>query len=331
MPSIRCVLPILLAALWLPIAATGQPRVVASILPVHALVAAVMQDVGEPELLIRGSGSPHDYALRPSDLRAINDADAVFWIGAGLESFLVRPLDSADGTRSVPLLESPELTGPELEPLPLREGGLWEAHAHAHDEHEHGETHDESDEHEHHEHAESTGHEHADLDPHVWLDPRRAAVLAERIATVLGEIDPVNRSIYQRNSATLRDRLNQLEEDIDALLAPVRTTPYIVFHDAYQYFERRFDTNAVGSLTLGPERSPGARRVSDIRARIVERGARCVFREPQFEPALVTTLLDGTDARGGVLDPLGAELAPGPEAYPILLSTLAEALRDCLE
>lgn len=328
MPSIRFGLPVLLVALWLPLGATAQPRVVASILPVYALVAAVMQDAGEPELLIRGSGSPHDYALRPSDMRTIHAADAVFWIGPALESFLVRPLGSAESVRAMPLLESPGLSGRDLEPLPLREGGLWEVHAH--DEHDHGEAH-ESGEHEHHEHAESTGLEHANLDPHVWLDPRRAGILAEYIATVLGEIDPANRSLYQHNSVALRNRLDRLEQDIDALLAPVRDTPYIVFHDAYQYFERRFGTNAVGSLTLGPERSPGARRISEIRARIVDRGARCVFREPQFEPALVAPLLDGTEARAGVLDPLGAELAPDPEAYPILLRTLAEALHDCLK
>lgn len=319
MQPIRSTLPILLALLWLPIGVMAQPRVVASILPVHSLVAAVMQDVGEPELLIRGSGSPHDHALRPSDLRSLNDASAVFWIGPGLESFLVRPLESAGETLSVPLLAVPllevsGLSGRGLEPLPLREGGLWEAH-----------------EHDGHAHDESAEHEHADLDPHVWLDPRRARVLVKRIATVLGEIDPGNRAVYQRNSAALQDRLEQLEREIDALLEPVRTTPYIVFHDAYQYFEQRFGTNAVGSLTLGPEQSPGARRISEIRARIIDRGARCVFREPQFEPALIATLLDDTEARGGVLDPLGAELAPGPDAYPILLRTLAESLHDCLK
>jgi zinc transport system substrate-binding protein len=315
MQSIRFGLPVLLGLLWLPAGAVAQPRVVASILPVHSLVAAVMQDAGEPELLIRGGSSPHDYALRPSDLRAISDAGVVFWIGPALESFLVRPLESAGKTRSAPLLETPE-----LEPLPLREGGLWDAHDHTHDEHEHAESagHD-------------RGHGHADLDPHVWLDPRRAGMLAQRIAAVLGEIDPANRAVYQRNSTALRDRLEQLEQEIDVLLEPVRTTPYVVFHDAYQYFEQRFGTNAVGSLTLSPERSPGARRISEIRARIVDRGARCVFREPQFEPALIATLLEGTEARAGVLDPLGAELAPGPGAYPMLLRTLAEALRNCLE
>jgi zinc transport system substrate-binding protein len=313
MQSTRFGLLVLLGLLWLPTGAGAQPRVVASILPVHSLVAAVMRDVGEPELLIRGGASPHDYALRPSDLRALGNADAVFWIGPALESFLARPLEGALETRALPLLESPGLSGPGLEPLPLRAGGLWETRDREHDG------------------SVGQGHGHADLDPHVWLDPRRAMVLAERIAAVLGEIDPANRNTYQHNSAALLERLQQLEREIDMLLEPVRTTPYVVFHDAYQYFEQRFGTSAMGSLTLSPERSPGARRISEIRALISDRGARCVFREPQFEPVLVAILLEGTEARAGVLDPLGAELTPSPEAYPILLRTLAEALHDCLK
>ncbi len=301
MHPIRAWFPLIIILLWLPSTASAQARVVASILPVHALVAAVMDGVAEPELLIRGSASPHDYALRPSDVRALNDADVVFWIGPALEAFLERPLANSSAT-SVPLMETPGLSL-----LPIREGGLWETDDHGHDH----------------------GH-HGDFDAHLWLDPRRGTLLAERIAAVLSELDPANQIRYQRNTSLLQERLTLLEGELEDLLAPVKSLPYIVFHDAYQYFERRFGTTAVGSITLNPERSPGARRISEIRARITDGGVRCVFREPQFEPALVNILLEGTDARGGVLDPLGAELTRGPETYPALLRNLAESLQDCL-
>ncbi len=294
-------------SLW-SLTTMAQPQVVASILPIHSLVAGVMQDITEPELLLRGGSSPHDYRLRPSDVRTLNQADVVFWVGAELETVLARPLAQAPA-QAVALMDTP---GMEL--LPLREGGLWEAHDHGHG---HG--------HDHHH------HHHGDEDAHIWLEPGRAALMVEHIATVLSEHDPTHAEQYQHNAASVIARLHALEDEIVATLASVRTIPYIVFHDAYQYFEDRFGTLAVGSITLNPERRPGARRIIDIRQRIAERGASCVFSEPQFEPTLVTTLIEGTEARSGVLDPLGATLTPGPDAYFHLLNGLAEALRECLE
>lgn len=288
-------------SLW-SLTSIAQPQVVASILPIHSLVAAVMQEVAEPELLLRGGSSPHDYSLRPSDVRTLNQAELVFWVGEELETVLARSLAQTPA-RTIALMANPS-----LELLPVREGGLWEAHDHDHDYHDHG-------------------HQ----DTHIWLEPRRAAVMVEQIATVLSEHDPIHADQYRHNATEAASRLQALEAEIIETLAPVRTTPYIVFHDAYQYFENRFGTAAVGSISLNPERRPGARRIIDIRQRIDDGGVACVFSEPQFEPALVNTLVNGTEAGSGVLDPLGATLTPGPEAYFQLLSGLAQALRDCLE
>lgn len=301
MPRILLALPILL--LW-SMTTTAQPHVVASILPVHSLVAGVMQDVAEPELLVRGAASPHDHSLRPSEVATLNQADIVFWIGHDLEAFLTRPLANSPAV-NIALMHTEG-----LDPLPLREGGLWESHDHGH-----GHGHD---------------HHHGSEDTHIWLDPRRAAILVERIATVLSEHDPENAEHYRRNARTMGERLQTLENEITATIAPVRDMPYIVFHDAYQYFEHRFETTAVGSITLNPERRPGARRIIDIRQRIAEQGAHCVFSEPQFEPALVQTVIDGSTAHTSVLDPLGATLTPGPEAYFQLLHDLAVELHGCL-
>ncbi|MDG4553873.1 MAG: zinc ABC transporter substrate-binding protein [Candidatus Competibacter sp.] len=304
--------------LFLPLVALAtQPQIVTSIKPVYSLVAGVMQGVGEPLLLVSGGASPHDYSLKPSEARAIDQAQVVFWIGPNLESFLTRSLDNVkDKVRVVALLDAPGMTV-----LPLRESGAWEPHGH--DEHGHAKPEDGND------------HEHdhrADHDPHVWLDPVNAIAMVRRIMAVLGEVDVAHRVDYQRNGAALVERLDRLNERLATELAPVRQRPYLVFHDAYQYFERRYDLNAIGSVTMSAERRPGAKRVADIQARIRDLQARCVFSEPQFQPALVETIIASNPAvRRGVLDPLGAELPPGPEAYFQLLQGLATSLRACLD
>ena len=305
--------------LLLPLLAlAAEPQVAASIKPVHSLVAGVMQGVGEPVLLVSGGASPHDYSLKPSEARAINQAQVVFWIGPDLESFLVRPLDNVkDQVRVVALLDAPGVTV-----LPLREGGAWEPHPYGRDGHDHEQEADDDNGH---------GHAHAaDRDAHVWLDPVNAMAMVRQIMNVLGEVDPAHHADYQRNGAALIERLAQLNRQLAADLAPVKEQPYLVFHDAYQYFEQRYGLNAIGSVVVSAERRPGARRVAEIQARIRDLQARCVFSEPQFQPALVETIIAGGAVRRGVLDPMGAELPPGPDAYFQLLQGLATALRTCL-
>ncbi len=294
-------------------AAGPDPNVVASIKPVHALVAGVMQGVGEPVLLLKGGASPHGYNLRPSEVQSLNQAQVVFWIGRELETFLIKPLGNAVGVRSVELLRAPG-----VETLPLRESGNWEPHAH----------HDDDDEHD---HAQAeAGHRHSDVDAHIWLDPRNAMAMVRQIGAVLSEVDPDHKADYQRNAAALSERLQQLEQSLQKQLESVRGKPYIVFHDAYQYFERRFALTATGSITLNSERPVGARRIQDIRERIENNQVICVFSEPQFKPTLVETLIKDSSAKSGVLDPLGADLPEGPEAYFQLLNNLAAGLRACL-
>jgi zinc transport system substrate-binding protein len=218
---------------------------------------------------------------------------------------------------------------PGLTLFPVRVGGAWEHHDHDGEDHE-GEDHEGEDhEGEDHDGAESElGH--GGFDPHVWLDPRNARRIVANAAAVLSEIDPGNAAAYQANAARLDGELTGLEAELAGQLAPVRGIPFIVFHDAYHGFEARFGLNAVGAFALTPGTAPGARRVAELRARIVEAGAACVFVEPQFEPAIVRAAVAGTSARVAVLDPLGATLPPGPAAYAQLLRGLADSLSACL-
>jgi zinc transport system substrate-binding protein len=295
--------------------AMAAPQVVASIKPVHSLVAAVMAGVGEPTLLVRGAASPHTYALKPSDAEALESADIVFWTGHGMELFLGDALDTlSTDAEVVELAESP---GIEL--LRVREGGAFEAHAD-----EGGAEHDHE-----HEHAEED-HDHGEGDMHFWLDPQNAKLMVTHIAVTLSAADPENAAAYAANAQTRITALDQLEAELTATLAPVKDKPFVVFHDAYQYFENRFGLTLAGSITVSPETSPGAARIDELKAKLTELDASCVFAEPNFQPTIVNAIIEGSTAKAGVLDPEGGALTEGPDLYANLLRGLAASLVDCL-
>ena len=301
--------------------AKADVKVVASIKPVHSLVAAVMQDVGAPDLIVEGAASPHTYSLKPSQARKLQDADLVFWIGHELEAFLEKPIDGiATGATAVSLLDSHGLTR-----ITFREGGAFDDHGHDHDDHGHDEKHDD---HGHDEKHDDHGHD--GFDPHVWLDPANAKVLVHEIEEALSEADPDNAAAYAANADKVMGKLDSLVAEIDAELQPVKGRGYIVFHDAYQYFETRFGMTAVGSITVSPEVLPGAERVAELQEKVRHLNATCVFSEPQFEPKLVATVTENTDAGTGVLDPLGASVTDGPDLYFTLIRGMARSLKDCL-
>ncbi len=326
-----------------PSAATS-PKVVASINPVHSLVAGVMQGVGEPTLLLKGGESPHTAALRPSEARALRQADLVFWVGDDLETFLPKAL-RARGKKGAVKLSAAEGVGL----LKIRAGGAWEAHDHGHGDHHdhghsHGHDHGKKDHHDHghakHDHGKKHDHGHAkkghddhagEHDLHLWLDPVKAKAMVRAIAAVLAKTDAANAARYRSNADNVMARLDALDGELRNSLAPIRNKPFVVFHDAYQYFERRYGLNAVGSVTLSPEVRPGAKRLHEIRSKLISSKAACVFSEPQFESKLVQTVVRGTEARTGELDPLGADVPEGPLAYDNLLRNLASNMIACLK
>ena len=320
--------------------------VVASIKPVHSLVSAVMAGVGEPHLIIKGAQSPHTFSMRPSDAAALARARVIFLIDEHKEVALANPIANLGDDALVV-----QLAGAEgLVLKPLRDGGAFEAHEHGeHDEdedgHHEGDHHDEDeaghhdeedhdgDEEDHHEdgaHGHGHDHEHGDVDFHVWLDPENAVLMTYAIVDTLIEADPENAATYDANANALIDRLDALLAEIDGELAPVRDKPFIVLHDAYRYFEERFDLNAAGSITINPERAPGVQRITEIRDKVRELGSVCVFAEPQFDSKIIDVVTEGTDARSGTIDPLGAAIEDGPELYFTLIRDLAAAFKECL-
>jgi zinc transport system substrate-binding protein len=270
-------------------------------MPVHSIVSAVMGNLGQPELLLSGRLSEHAASFTPSQIARLGKADLVFMVGGGLE-FKLGQLSGGEAVNGKVFIELARVPG--VKTYPIREGGGWD----------------------------KDDHENAGLpaDPHVWLDPDNAKAMAEAAAAALSQADPAGAAAYAANAGSFAKSLDAVSGEVEAALAGVKGKPYIVFHDAYQYFEQRFGLNAVGSIADFSAAAPSARRLSQIRAGIARTGAVCAFREPQFDEKFVATVIEGSAVKSGILDPLGADLEPGPDAYPRLLRNLATSLASCL-
>ena len=304
---------ILLAGLLLTAHAEAAPRVMASIMPIHSIVSAVMGNLGQPELIFSGKLSEHSTSLSPAQIAWLGKADLVFMTGKSLEYKLgqLSGSETVNGKTFIALADAPGVTK-----LKLRQGGAWEK--------------DEDKP----QVAAADDRQSADglitYNAHVWLDPENAKAMAKAVAQALGQADAANAANYQANAKAFAAEIDKTETEIAASLAEVKDRPFIVFHDAYPYFEQYFGLTAVGSISDASANAPSARRIEEIRVRIREAHAVCVFREPQFDSKFADTVIEGSDARAGVLDAIGADLVPGPGAYRQLLLNLAASAKSCL-
>ncbi|WP_415393904.1 zinc ABC transporter substrate-binding protein [Paracoccus sp. SJTW-4] len=317
----RPLLALALAALAAP-AAAEAPRVVADIAPVHSLVARVMQGVGEPALLVPPGASPHFHALRPSDAQALQAAQIVVTVGPELAPWLDRPLATLAGTATrIDLLHSPGTTV-----LPTRSSALFEAHSH--DDHAAPDDHDDHD-HDHDGHDDGGSHDQGATDPHAWLDPENGKLWLNIIAAALAEADPDNAALYRANATEGAAEIDAATADTSAEVAPLDGLRYVVFHDAYQYFENRFGLPAAGAIAISDASPPGPARIAELRERTAKMGVTCALTEPQFDPDLIATVFQGRNVATAVLDPIGAQIPPGPQMYPALIRSIGAALAGC--
>ncbi|WP_278801865.1 zinc ABC transporter substrate-binding protein [Marinobacter nauticus] len=317
----------------------SAPRVAVDIAPLHSVVTQVMKGVGEPELLIQPEASPHSYSLRPSEAEALAEAQVVFWISGELTPWLENSLENLAG--SATKVEMLALS--ETVKYGFREGATFEAHAHGehgadggHDERSRGQdSHDQHhDEHqdEHHEdhHAGHDGHHHGEHDPHAWLDPMNAKIWSAEIAQALSEVDPANASVYQNNAKDFAQSMDNLIASLQERADRIEGIRFIVFHDAYQYFERRFGLLAAGAISVSDASDPSPARIREIQSMVSELGVTCAFTEPQYDPGLVKTVFEGSKVKTvGVMDPLGADLQIGGGQYSLLLEALMNSLEKC--
>ncbi len=298
---------------------TDAAKVVVTIKPVHSLVAGVMEGVATPHLLVEGTASPHSFSLKPSAARAVHDADVIFRVSPALEPFTAKFAEGLPATtKLVTLMEARGIAT-----LKQRYGGTFEAHgSHADEEAGH--------DHAHEDHGDHEDHAHPALDGHIWLDPKNAKAIVETVTEVLAAQDAAHAGIYRSNAAKLNARIDAMAEGLASELKPVAGMPFVVFHDAYQYFEKSFGLTVAGSVTVSPDVQPSALRLSQVRKKIAGLGAVCVFAEPSFQPKLVAAISEGTSARSGTLDPEGMALEPGRELYFELMQRLGANIKSCL-
>ncbi|MBR9754240.1 MAG: zinc ABC transporter solute-binding protein [Gammaproteobacteria bacterium] len=326
LPSLS--LPLMLAP---AVAVAEVPSVAVDIPPVHSLVARVMGELGSPDLVIQSGASPHGYSMRPSEARALSDADVVFFVSDELTPWLAKARASlAADADAVELMEVPGTLH-----LTYRSGPTFEAHHHADEaSFAHGEEHDEHGGHEahadHEEHHDEYGHD--GENPHGWLDPVNAHTWLGAIAESLAAQDPEHAATYRSNAQAGQQELEALTESLSARLAQVQGTRYIVFHDAYQYFEHRFDVPASGAISLGDASTPSPARVKEIQARVKQDDIQCVFREPQYNPALIESVFEGTGVKTSIVfEPLGVGLPLGETLYPQLIERLGQGILRCAD
>ena len=343
------------------------PKVAVDIAPVHSLVSRVMEGVGSPKLIIPAGASPHEYSLRPSEAKSLQDADMVIWMGEDLAPWMENSIETLSKNAEVITL----LEESSTKLLDFREGALFEEHDHGehddhddhddHDEHDHDKDHDDHEDHDDHDdhdhdkdhddhedhddhddhdhdkdhddhddHEDHDGHAHGEHDPHAWLSTENAQTWLNLVAGKLSAADPENAGVYFANAAAAREEINDLVKEVNSILEPVRGRNFVVFHDAYQYFETSFDFPAAGAISLSDATDPSAARIAEIQDRVKDEGINCVLSEPQFNANLVETVTSGTDAKTGVIDPLGLGLEPGPKLYGNLIRNMGKALAGCL-
>lgn len=301
------------------------PQVVTDIPPVHALVSQVMGDLGQPELLLAKGADEHDFQLKPSQARAVEAAGLVVWIGPELTPWLDSALDTRpDNAAALTLMQADGTTLRDyaMADAPMEEEAGHDAANHdAADEGEAG-----------HSHEDHAAHSHDGADPHAWLDPGNAQVWLGLIAAELARLDPGNAAVYAANAASATERLAALDAEVAAILAVARGKPIVTYHDAFGYFADHYGLTIVGTIAEGDASSPGAARLAGLRGMVEAGEVLCLFPEAQHDPALVTQMAEGTEARiGGGLDPVGSTLEPGQGAYAALLTGLAQTIAECTE
>ena len=329
---------IILVPLFFSFNARAEVNVVTTIKPLHSLISSVMEGVGKPSLIIEGTNNPHTFVFKPSHAEMIENADIVFWIGEDLEAFMEKPLESlAKNAKTISFMDLAS-----IEKLKFREQNIFDEHD-GHDDHDdHGHKDDDHDDHDDHDghddehdghddhddHAgHHDGHNHGEFDAHIWLDPANAKEMVLEISHELSELDPSNKSKYEDNASKTIVALDKLIEEVDKSLS--KDISYIVFHDAYQYFEKRFGVIPAGALTLNPDVLPGAKQIADIQDVINDKGIKCIFSEPQYNPKIIETLGNDMNISTGVMDPLGAYIDAGPSMYSDLINQIANSIKDC--
>jgi zinc transport system substrate-binding protein len=311
--------------------ATETTGVISTIQPINSLVSAVIGNTGKTISIIPAEQSPHDFKLKPSDVKVLQNGNIIFYVSNHLESSVTKVFKNLP--KNIKLINLMEESG--INHLAIRDNAAWERHDHHGDDHDdhdkHGKKHDDHDDHDKHgkKHDDHDDHEKED-DVHIWLSPDNAIKIVQKVNKVLSLYFPENSKIYNENTTKFIDKIRNLKMELIKELSPIKNKPYIVFHDAYQYFEKTFELNAVGSVALEGDIASSPKQISFIKDKIIKSKASCVFQEPQFDSKLVKIVVEGTNAKTGTLDPLGVNITGNKDFYLQLLTNMAKSLKECL-
>ena len=311
--------------------ATETTGVISTIQPINSLVSAVIGNTGKTISIIPAEQSPHDFKLKPSDVKVLQNSNIIFYVSNHLESSVTKVFKNLP--KNIKLINLMEESG--INHLAIRDNAAWERHDHHGDDHDdhdkHGKKHDDHDDHDKHgkKHDDHDDHEKED-DVHIWLSPDNAIKIVQKVNKVLSLYFPENSKIYNENTTKFIDKIRNLKMELIKELSPIKNKPYIVFHDAYQYFEKTFELNAVGSVALEGDIASSPKQISFIKDKIIKSKASCVFQEPQFDSKLVKIVVEGTNAKIGTLDPLGVNITGNKDFYLQLLTNMAKSLKECL-
>ena len=324
--------------------ATETTGIISTIQPINSLVSAVIGNTGKTISIIPAEQSPHDFKLKPSDVKVLQNGNIIFYVSNHLESSVTKVFKNLP--KNIKLINLMEESG--INHLAIRDNAAWERHDHhgddhddhdkhgkKHDDHDdhdkHGKKHDDHDDHDKHgkKHDDHDDHEKED-DVHIWLSPDNAIKIVQKVNKVLSLYFPENSKIYNDNTTKFIDKIRSLKMELIKEMSPIKNKPYIVFHDAYQYFEKTFELNAVGSVALEGDIASSPKQISFIKDKIIKSKASCVFQEPQFDSKLVKIVVEGTNAKIGTLDPLGVNITGNKDFYLQLLTNMAKSLKECL-
>ena len=294
--------------------ASETKGVITTIQPINALVNAVIGNTGGSTSLIPSEVSPHEFKLKPSDVKSLQNGNIIFYISSHLESSITKVFKNLP--KNIKIINLMEETG--INHLAIRDNEAWERHDHHDDHDKHAKKDDHHDDHE------------KEDDVHIWLDPDNAIKIIQKVNKELSLLFPENSQIYNKNATDIINKITELKREIKEELLSIKDKPYIVFHDAYQYFEKVFGLNAVGSIALEDDVATSPKQISYIRNKIIKSNVSCVFQEPQFDSKLVKTVVEGTDAKIGTLDPLGVDIANKKDFYLQLLRNMSKSLKECL-
>jgi len=301
-------------ALATSLALPAHASVVASVKPLGFIAAAIADGVTPVDVLLPDGASEHDYALRPSDIKRIKNADLVVWVGPEMEAFMSKPAADLPAEKNLEIAAMQQ-----VKPLLLKGADDDDHHDDEHAQ-ESGEAHEE----------EAHHHHHGEFNMHLWLSPQISRLAAVAIHGKLLELMPESKAKLDANLQQFERELADTDKHISAQLAPVSNKGYFVFHDAYTYFEKQYGLSPSGHFTVNPEIQPGAQRLHQIRTQLVEQKAVCVFAEPQFRPAVIDAVARGTKVRKGTLDPLGTNISLSQDSYVKFLLQLSGQYASCL-